>query len=156
MSKDFLSLLFVVGQVLSISGYDLENGRMPCKQKYWIKNMAIKIAILIVFWFCLLCWLRSVSCWLRPVLSLRPSSLCPISFSGAKYHSKSYFSKHAPNQNCINGGKHRAILRIPVEVSLLVMLLTELYLQQLGRQNVKNYSMAKMRAVLKVLQDMKS
>ena len=33
-SKDILCLHFAVDQVLSISGYDLENGRMPCKQKY--------------------------------------------------------------------------------------------------------------------------
>ena len=31
MSKDFLSLHFAVGQRLSVSGYDLENGRMPWK-----------------------------------------------------------------------------------------------------------------------------
>ena len=49
-------------------------------------------------------------------------------FSGGKHHSKSYFSKHAP---CINGGKHRAILRITVAVSLLIMLLAELDVQQL-------------------------
>ena len=55
VSKDFLPLHFAVGQVLSISGYDLENGRMPCKQKYCIKNMAVKIPILILFRFCLLC-----------------------------------------------------------------------------------------------------
>ena len=47
MSKDFLSLHFAVDQVLSTSGYDLENGRMPCKQKYLIKNMAVEIPILI-------------------------------------------------------------------------------------------------------------
>ena len=34
MSKDFLYMLFTVDQVLSVSGYDLENGRMLCKQKY--------------------------------------------------------------------------------------------------------------------------
>ena len=34
VSKDFLCLHFVVDQVLSISVYDLENGKMPCKQKY--------------------------------------------------------------------------------------------------------------------------
>ena len=34
MSKDFLRLHFAVDQVLSISGYDLENGRMLCKQKH--------------------------------------------------------------------------------------------------------------------------
>ena len=31
MSKDFLHLYYVVDQVLSISGYDLENERMLCK-----------------------------------------------------------------------------------------------------------------------------
>ena len=59
MSTDFLPLHFAVGQVLSISGYDLENGRMPCKQKYCIKNMTVKIPILILFRFCLLCWLKN-------------------------------------------------------------------------------------------------
>ena len=34
VSKDFLCLHFVVDQVLSISEYDLGNGRMPCEQKY--------------------------------------------------------------------------------------------------------------------------
>ena len=52
-------------------------------------------------------------------------------FSGGKHHSKSYFSKHAPNQNSINGDKHRAIFRLTVVVSLLVMLLAELDVQQL-------------------------
>ena len=58
VSKDFLSLYFAVDQVLSISGYDLENGRMLCcKQKYWIKNTAVKIPILNLFHFCLLFYL---------------------------------------------------------------------------------------------------
>ena len=48
-------LYFAIGWVLSVSGYDLENGRMPCKQKCYIKNMAVKIPILILFRFCLLC-----------------------------------------------------------------------------------------------------
>ena len=47
MCGDFLPLYFAVDQVLSVSGYDLENGRMSCKQKYCIKNMAVKIPILI-------------------------------------------------------------------------------------------------------------
>ena len=34
MSKDFFCLHFVVGQMLPISGYDLENGKMLYKQKY--------------------------------------------------------------------------------------------------------------------------
>ena len=34
-----------VDQVFSISGYDLGNRRMPCKQKYWIKDMAVKIPV---------------------------------------------------------------------------------------------------------------
>ena len=34
VSKGFLCLRFEVDQVLSVSGYDLEKGRMPCKQKY--------------------------------------------------------------------------------------------------------------------------
>ena len=33
MSKDFLYFHFAVDQVLSVSGYDLESGRMLCKQK---------------------------------------------------------------------------------------------------------------------------
>ena len=61
MSKDFLYLHFAVDQVLSVSGYDLGNGRMACKQKYWIKNMAVKLPILILFRFCLFCWLSPVS-----------------------------------------------------------------------------------------------
>ena len=36
MSKDFLCFHFVVDQMLSILGYDLENGRMLSKQKYKI------------------------------------------------------------------------------------------------------------------------
>ena len=59
VSKDFLPLHFAVDQVLSVSGYDLENGRMPCKQKYCIKNMAVKIPNFILFHFCLLCWLNN-------------------------------------------------------------------------------------------------
>ena len=35
MSKDFPYFHFAVDQVLSVSGYDLENGRMLCKQKIW-------------------------------------------------------------------------------------------------------------------------
>ena len=50
---------FAVGQVLWISGYDFENGRMPCKQKYCMKNMAVKISILILFRLRLLCWLKN-------------------------------------------------------------------------------------------------
>ena len=42
VSKDFLPLHFAVGQVPLISGCNLENGRMPCKQQYCIKNMAVK------------------------------------------------------------------------------------------------------------------
>ena len=53
--KILFSLHFVVVQMLSISGYDFENGRMPCKQKYCIKNMAVKILILILSCFGLLC-----------------------------------------------------------------------------------------------------
>ena len=34
VSKDIRRLYFAVDQVLSISGYHLENGRMPCKHKY--------------------------------------------------------------------------------------------------------------------------
>ena len=44
-----------------IKGYDLENGRMPRKQKYCIKNMAVKIPIFTLFRFCLLFILRPVS-----------------------------------------------------------------------------------------------
>ena len=52
-----------VGQVLSISGYDLEDRRILCKQKFWIKikYMVVKILILILFSFCLLWWLSPVS-----------------------------------------------------------------------------------------------
>ena len=60
-SKDFLRLHFAVDQVLSIAGYDFENGRLSRKQKYLIKIMAVKMPILILFCFCLLCWLSSVS-----------------------------------------------------------------------------------------------
>ena len=49
-------------------------------------------------------------------------------FSGGTHLSKSYFSRHAPNQNCINGDKHQALT---IVVSLLVMLLAELDVQQL-------------------------
>ena len=55
VSKEFLRLYFAVDQVLSISEHHLENGRMPCNQKYWIKNMAVKILILILLRFRLLC-----------------------------------------------------------------------------------------------------
>ena len=34
-----------VDQALSISGYDLENGRMQCKQKYWKKNIVVKVPV---------------------------------------------------------------------------------------------------------------
>ena len=34
VSKNFLRLRSAVDQVPSISGFDLENGRMLCKQKY--------------------------------------------------------------------------------------------------------------------------
>ena len=37
-----LSSAALCGQVLSIPGYDLENGRMQCKKKSWIKSMAVK------------------------------------------------------------------------------------------------------------------
>ena len=59
--KAFFASNFAVEQVLSISGCDLENGRMLCKQKHKIKNMAVKILVLILFCFCLLCWLSPVS-----------------------------------------------------------------------------------------------
>ena len=58
MSKDFLHLHFAVDQVLST---DLENGRMPCKQKYWIKNIVVKIPIVILFRFYLFYRLSVVS-----------------------------------------------------------------------------------------------
>ena len=60
-TKDFLHLHFAVDRVLSISEPDLENGRMTCQWKYWIKNIAVKILILILFCFYLLCWLSPVS-----------------------------------------------------------------------------------------------
>ena len=43
--KDFLPLHFAVGQVLSVSEYDLENRRMLCKQKYCIRNIVLKVLI---------------------------------------------------------------------------------------------------------------
>ena len=49
--KNIIRLHLAVDQVLLISGYDLENGRISCKHKYWIKNMAVKIHILTVL-FC--------------------------------------------------------------------------------------------------------
>ena len=52
-------------------------------------------------------------------------------FSGGKHHSKSYFWRHAPNQNCIHGDKDRAILRMADAVSLLLILLAKLDVQQL-------------------------
>ena len=55
MSKDFLCFYFVVDQMLTISGNDLENGGMSCKQKYKTENMESKLLILILFCFCLLC-----------------------------------------------------------------------------------------------------
>ena len=58
VSKYFFPLHFAVSLVLSIPGYDLGNGRILCKQKYCIKNMAVKISILILFCFCLLCWFK--------------------------------------------------------------------------------------------------
>ena len=61
MSKYFLSQHFAVGQGLSVSAYDLENGKMACKEKCWIKNMVVKIPVLVLFRVCLLCWLRPVS-----------------------------------------------------------------------------------------------
>ena len=71
---DFFCFHFVIDQVLSISGYDLENERMLFKQKYKTKNMAVKIQILILFCFCLLCSLSPVSsvaasCY-RPLLMI--------------------------------------------------------------------------------------
>ena len=45
MGQDILCLHFAADQVLSISVYDLENGKMPCKQKYSIKNKTVKIPI---------------------------------------------------------------------------------------------------------------
>ena len=34
VSKKFLRLYFAVDYLLSVSEYDLENGRMPCQQKH--------------------------------------------------------------------------------------------------------------------------
>ena len=68
VSKYFLLLYFAVVQVLSISGYDFENGRMPCKQKYCINNMAGKISILILFRLRLLCWLKNHLFCVLPLL----------------------------------------------------------------------------------------
>ena len=60
VSKNLLGLHFAVGQVLSSSGYDLKSGRMPCKQKYCIKNMAVKIPILILFCFFYFAGLKTI------------------------------------------------------------------------------------------------
>ena len=53
--KTFSHCAFAVGQRFSISAYDLENGRMLCKQKYWIKKYFDFGPLL------LLCWLGPVS-----------------------------------------------------------------------------------------------
>ena len=67
--KDFVRLHFTVDQMLSISEYDWENGRIRVS-----KTMPLEIVILILFRFCLLCWLslkqdywlvNSVSPWLE-------------------------------------------------------------------------------------------
>ena len=50
--KDFVRLHFTVDQMLSISEYDWENGRIRVS-----KTIPLEIAILILFRFCLLCWL---------------------------------------------------------------------------------------------------
>ena len=47
-SKDFLCVHFEADHVISISKYDLENLRMLCQQKYWMKNIVVNIW----FWFC--------------------------------------------------------------------------------------------------------
>ena len=65
MSKDFSPLHFAIAQVLSISGYDMENERMPGRQKYCIKNIAVKIPILFcsaLVYFADLKTIYSVSC----------------------------------------------------------------------------------------------
>ena len=61
MSKDFIHLHFAVDQVLSISGYDLENGRMACNQKYWIKKYGGKNSDFDFVPLCLLRWFSPVS-----------------------------------------------------------------------------------------------
>ena len=71
VSKDFLPLHFAVDQLLSISGYDLENGRMPCKQIYCIRNMTMKIPILILFRSCLLCRLKNHLFYVLSLLQLQ-------------------------------------------------------------------------------------
>ena len=48
-TSNFSPQHFAVGQVLSISRCNLENGRMPCQQKFYIKNMAVAIPIFIFF-----------------------------------------------------------------------------------------------------------
>ena len=45
MSKDYLLLHFAVGQVLSISGYDLENGTWQWKARFWFS-----VLVYIVDW----------------------------------------------------------------------------------------------------------
>ena len=45
--------------------------RMPCKQKYCIKNMVVKIPILILLRFCLLYWLKKHLFCVLSVLQLQ-------------------------------------------------------------------------------------
>ena len=59
--KRLSSPALCVDQVFLISRYDSENRKIMYKQKYWIKTMAVKIPILILFRFCLLWWVSSVS-----------------------------------------------------------------------------------------------
>ena len=49
--KKFFVAWIDCDHVLPISGYDLENGRMLCKQKYKILKMAVKILTMILFCF---------------------------------------------------------------------------------------------------------
>ena len=56
----FLLVFCSLDHMFSISEYDLENGRMLRQQKYWIKVTVVKIPILILVHFCLLCWFSSV------------------------------------------------------------------------------------------------
>ena len=40
-------MFVLTNHVFSVTEYDLKNGKMPCQQEYWIKNMAVKIPIYI-------------------------------------------------------------------------------------------------------------
>ena len=57
VSKDFLPLHFAVGQVLSISGYNLENGTRQWKSWFWFCSAFVNFADIKMLYFasCLCC-----------------------------------------------------------------------------------------------------